>query len=172
MLVATQLQREALKTPRLWKEEIFLLSPLFFFSPLPSFEGLNLTKAARPVPEQIGSLEGDQKPLEGRGSPQDLTNSCPWPTHTQGTVTPNLPRPLQARSIPRGMQRTGPSTGLEHPELFRDPGAGQQPHPRKPPPPSRLQPPRKPSGKGSGSLKWARNGVREEEPVHKARDRG
>lgn len=86
----------------------FSIVSSIFFSPLPSFEGLNLTKAARPVPEQIGSLEGDQKPLEGRGSPQDLTNSCPWPTHTQGTVTPNLPRPLHARSIPRGTAENGP----------------------------------------------------------------
>lgn len=50
--------------------------------------------------------------------------------------------------------------GAEHPELFRDPGAGQQPNPPKPPPPSRLHPPRKTSGKGPGSLKRARNGVR------------
>lgn len=35
-----------------------------------------------------------------------------------------------------------------------------------------LHPSRKPSGEGPGSLKWARNGVRKEEPMHKARDRG
>lgn len=63
---------------------------LFFFFP-PSFESLNLTKAAWPVPEQIGSLEGDQKPLGGRGSPQDRTKSCPWPMHIQGSMTPTLP---------------------------------------------------------------------------------
>lgn len=49
------------------KEEIFLLSPLFL--PPPPFESLNLTKAARPVPEQTGSLKEEQKHLGGRGSP-------------------------------------------------------------------------------------------------------
>lgn len=77
-----------------------IVSSIFFFFSSPSFESLNLTKEARPVPKQIGSLEGDQKSLGGRGSPEDLTNSCPWPMHARDHNTHPAPTPPSKKHPP------------------------------------------------------------------------
>lgn len=84
------------------RRNVSIVSSISFFFSSPSFESLNLTKAARPVPKQIGSLEGDQKPLGGRGSPQDLTNQSdkPWPMRTRDHDTHPAPTPPSKKHLP------------------------------------------------------------------------
>lgn len=70
--------REALKAQRQLQEAVYLLSTSL--PPPPFFQKLKLDYSSldrEPVPKQTVSLEGDQMPLQGHGSPQDLANSSP-----------------------------------------------------------------------------------------------